>query len=267
MKILITGSEGYIGQHLVKKLGNVDTLDIKGNPTYKLDIRTQIDINEQYDVVIHLAALVQVGESVKDPLSYYRTNLIGTLNILDRVKFKHFILASTGAAESLNSPYALSKKACEEVVKQICTSYGLDYTIFRFYNVIGSDGFKPTNPDGLFYALIRAIHSGEFDIYGSDYNTKDGTAVRDYVHVNQICDAIVKAVSHPSNSIECLGTGSGHTVLEIVDAFKEANYVNFNVNMKQRRAGDVERTVLDNPSTYLDNSYELSDLLALKNYK
>lgn len=267
MKILVTGSEGYIGQHLVKKLGIVDTLDIKGNPIYKWDIRDKINLDEEYDVVIHLAALVQVGESVKDPYSYYETNINGTINVLTGIKTKHFILASTGAAASLNSPYALSKKACEELVIQFATNNDIDYTIFRFYNVIGSDGFKPTNPDGLFYALIKAIETGEFNMYGSDYNTKDGTAVRDYVHVNQICDAIVKAVSQPSNSIESLGTGTGHTVLEIVDAFKEANYVNFNVNMKERRAGDVERTVLDNPSSYLDNSYKLNDLLALKNYK
>lgn len=267
MKILVTGSEGYIGQHLVKKLGIVDTLDINGNPIYKLDIRNKFNLDEEYDVVIHLAALVQVGESVKDPYSYYNTNINGTINVLQEIKTKHFILASTGAAQSLNSPYALSKKACEELVIQFAKQKNIDYTIFRFYNVIGSSGFKPTNPDGLFYALIRAIETGEFDIYGSDYNTKDGTAVRDYVHVNQICDAIVKAVSQPSNSIECLGTGCGHTVLEIVDAFKEANYVNFNVNMKDRRAGDVERTVLDNPSSYIDNSYKLIDLLALKNYK
>lgn len=267
MKILVTGSEGYIGQHLVKKLGIVDTFDKKGKPTYKLDIRDIISLDEEYDVVIHLAALVQVGESVKDPYAYYDTNLNGTINVLRGIKTKHFILASTGAAESLNSPYALSKKACEEVVQQHAEFNNIDYTIFRFYNVIGSDGFKPTNPDGLFYALIRAIETGEFDIYGSDYNTKDGTAVRDYVHVNQICDAIIKAIDKPSNSIECLGTGTGHTVLEIVDAFKESNYVNFNVNMKERRAGDVERTVLSNPSSYLDNSYKLNDLLALKNYK
>jgi UDP-glucose 4-epimerase len=267
MKILVTGSEGYIGQHLVKKLGIAESLDIKGNPTWIWDIRKSIDLDEEYDVVIHLAALVQVGESVKDPYSYYETNINGTINVLTGIKTKHFILASTGAAESLNSPYALSKKACEELVVQYATNNDINYTIFRFYNVIGSDGFKPTNPDGLFFALIRAIETGEFNIYGSDYNTKDGTAIRDYVHVNQICDAIVKAVSQPSNSIECLGTGTGYTVLEIVNAFKESNYVNFNVNMKKRRAGDVERTVLDNPSTYLDNSYKLNDLLALKNYK
>lgn len=267
MKILVTGSEGYIGQHLVKKLRIVDTLDIIGNPTYKWDIRNPISLDEEYDVVIHLAALVQVGESIRDPYAYYDTNINGTINILQGIKTKHFILASTGAAESLNSPYALSKKACEELVEQFCKTNNIDYTIFRFYNVIGSDGFKPTNPDGLFYALTRAIQTGEMDIYGSDYNTKDGTAIRDYVHVNQICDSIIKAISKPSNSIENLGTGTGYTVLEIVDAFKEANYVNFNVNMKERRPGDTEISVLYNPSPYLDNSYKLNDILTLKDYK
>lgn len=260
MKILITGSEGYIGQHLVKKLGIVDTLDIAGTPTNKIDIRNNFSIDEEYDVVIHLAAKVQVGESVKDPLSYYDTNINGTVNVLN-IKTKNFIFASTGAVEHMNCPYAISKKACEEIIQQYCSSHNIPYTIFRFYNVVGSDGIAPTNPDGLFYALISAMTTGQFNIYGNDYNTPDGTCVRDYVHVNEICDAIIKAIDLPANAIESLGHGRGNSVLTIVNKFKEVNNVNFDVNVVDRRSGDIEVSVLTKTSSYLKNEYTLERLL------
>ena len=260
MKILITGSEGYIGQHLAKKLKVADTLDIVNNPTYKIDIRNKFNIEEEYDVVIHLAAKVQVGESAKDPLLYYDTNINGTINVLN-IKAKNFIFASTGAVEHMNCPYAISKKACEEIIQQHCSTYNIPYTIFRFYNVIGSDGINPTNPDGLFYALIKAIDSKEFNIYGNDYNTPDGTCIRDYVHVNEICDAITKAIHLPANRIESLGHGKGNSVLTIVNKFKEVNAVDFNVNIVGRRDGDTEISVLKETSSYLTNLYTLETLL------
>jgi UDP-glucose 4-epimerase len=261
MKILITGSEGYIGQHLVKKLKVVDTLDITGTPTHKIDIRNSFNIDEEYDIVIHLAAKVQVGESVKDPMLYYDTNINGTVNVLKNIKTKNFIFASTGAVEYMNCPYAISKKACEEIIQQHCSTNNIPYTIFRFYNVIGSDGIKPTNPDGLFYALIKAIDTKQFKIYGNDHNTPDGTCIRDYVHVNEICDAIIKAIDLPANRIESLGHGKGNSVLTIVNKFKEVNNVDFNVNFVERRSGDIEVSVLKETSSYLSSTYTLERLL------
>lgn len=261
MKILITGSEGYIGQHLVKKLGIVESLDIVGNPTHKIDIRKPIRLDEEYDIVIHLAALVQVGESVKDPYSYYETNINGTINVLTGIKTKHFILASTGAAQSLNSPYALSKKACEELVAQFAINNNIDYTIFRFYNVIGCEpNIPPTNPDGLFSALIRAIDT-EFTINGVTYDTPDGSCVRDYVHVNDICDAIINAIGKPANNIENLGSGVGNSVKDLVRIFKEVNNVEFKVIYGDPRDGDVPITILDNPSSYIKINYTIEEML------
>jgi len=263
MKILVTGSEGYIGQHLVKKLKIVDTLDITGNPTHKINIRNSFSVDEEYDVVIHLAAKVQVGESVKDPHLYYDTNINGTVNVLKNIKTKNFIFASTGAVEHMNCPYAISKKACEEIIQQYCSSNDIPYTIFRFYNVIGSDGIKPTNPDGLFYALIKAIDTKQFNIYGNDYNTSDGTCIRDYVHVNEICDAIIKAIDLPANRIESLGHGTGNSVLTIVNKFKEVNNVDFNINFIERRSGDIEVSALKETSSYLTSEYSLNELLRI----
>lgn len=260
-KILITGSEGYIGKHLIKVLGKlyaidtVDILDIK-DPQ---DIRTFSSKND-YDTVIHLAALVKVNESVKNPLEYYDNNINGTINILKNVNFKNFIFASTGAAEQPNCPYALSKKVCEDIVEEHCVKNKKTYTTFRFYNVIGTDGFPPTNPDGLFFNLIRADDTGVFNIYGNDYNTVDGTAVRDYVHVNEICYSLKEAINNPSNKLENLGHGIGYSVKEIADIYKQVNNSSFEIIMCPRRNGDLERTVLDNVSKYMKKMYSIEEL-------
>jgi UDP-glucose 4-epimerase len=271
-KILITGNSGYIGSHLTKLLE--DTYELYGldtmNPRVDIkhfincDIRTMHYLQGEYDAVIHLAALVNVGESEKMPSNYYMTNLTGTLNVLNGIKTKNFIFASTGAAEYCQSAYGTSKKAAEDCVREYCTKNNVPYTIFRFYNVIGSTVVEPTNPDGLFYNLIRAIRTKEFTIFGNDYDTVDGTCVRDYVHVMEICEALKLAIEQPSNDMECLGHGVGHTVGEIVNLFREVNDIkNIDLLTKigPRRQGDLPISVLGNPSSYMKKMYEFRDLL------
>ena len=137
--ILVTGSSGYIGQHLVKLLKadyNVYGIDnyrafndyLKRNNFIEMDIRYDIAdfvfaINDwpmEFDAVVHLAALVSVGESVERPYTYYDTNINGTANVLFDIKYKNFIFASTGAAQNPISPYALSKRVAEDIVKEHC---------------------------------------------------------------------------------------------------------------------------------------------------
>ena len=137
----------------------------------------------------------------------------------------------------------------------------MPYTIFRFYNVIGSDGFYPTNPDGLMYNLMQAGETGEFTVFGDDYDTKDGTCVRDYVHVNEVCNSLLQAIENPSNSVECLGHGIGRTVTEIVDMFKKVNSVDFTVKVGPRRKGDIVSSVLEDVSPYMKNLYTIEELL------
>lgn len=270
-KILITGSSGYIGSHLCKLLEKdyiVHGLDIR-DPQHPVKEFNQIDINRlftteiEYDAVIHLAALVNVNESERIPIQYYITNLNGTMNVINKIKTKNFIFASTGAAELCESAYGISKRAAEDVVREYCTYHRpMPYTIFRFYNVIGTDGYQPTNIDGLMYNLIKAIDTDEFTIYGKDYEqSPDGTAIRDYVHVNEICYALKVAIEKPANKIECLGHGVGYTVREIVDKFQEVNNVDFDIKYGPRRPGDAAVSVLEDVSNYMTNMYSINELL------
>jgi UDP-glucose 4-epimerase len=272
-KVLITGNSGYIGSHLTKMLGNdykVYGLDInfpQADETledhFTIDIRKLFELHYDFDAVIHLAALVKVSESEKKPISYYITNLNGTMNVLSKIKTKNFIFASTGAAQDCESAYGISKRAAEDCVIEYCTKHKeTPYTIFRFYNVIGSDGYAPTNPDGLMYNLLKAKETGEFTIFGNDYEeSSDGTCVRDYVHVNEICDALRTAIETPSNSKECLGHGVGYTVKEIVEKFQSVNDVDFEVKYGPRRKGDIASSVLDNVSPYMKELYTMDELL------
>ena len=272
-KILITGNSGYIGSHLSKMLMDTKKYEVHGldvrEPQYPLhrfyrqDINRQISLDEEFDAVIHLAALVNVGESEKMPIQYYITNLNGTMNVVNKIKTKNFILASTGAAQACESAYGVSKRAAEDVVREYCTTHrSTPYTIFRFYNVIGSTVVAPTNPDGLFYNLMKAPEIGSFTIYGSDYpNTSDGTCVRDYVHVEEICHALCEAIEKPANQIECLGHGVGYTVNEMANLFQKVNNCEFDIIKGPRRKGDIEYYVLENVSPYMKNLYAIEDLL------
>jgi UDP-glucose 4-epimerase len=133
--------------------------------------------------------------------------------------------------------------------------------------VIGSAGYEPTNVDGLMYNLMKAKETGLFHLYGIDYDMlPDGSAIRDYLHVTEVCQAIKFAVDTPVSDslIENLGHGKGHSVLEMVNAFKKANNCDFGVKIMQRREGDVAKTVLDDVSTYMPpNNITIEEMLKL----
>lgn len=279
-KILVTGSSGYIGSHLCKLLEKdyeVHGLDIREpqHPVkkfYQLDINRLFTVEDEYDAVIHLAALVNVSRSERMPIQYYITNLNGTMNVLNKIKTKNFIFASTGAAALCESAYGISKRAAEDVVKEYCTVHrSTPYTIFRFYNVIGSSGYAPTNPDGLMYNLMKSADTKEFTIFGNDYDTPDGTCIRDYTHVDEICHALKLAIEDPANGVEGLGHSKGHSVKEMVEIFKSVNQnllsETLTVNYGPRRPGDAAVSVLKNVSKYMKNLYSIEDLLRLDNLK
>jgi UDP-glucose 4-epimerase len=275
IKILITGNAGYIGSHLTKLLNKRNDLELYGldrNPPQlpvKEHSRNNIAMpgyfmwqrNFEFDCVIHLAAEVAVGRSVKNPIVYYQTNTIGTLRILQELKYKRFIHASTGSAGPMNNPYGISKRASEQIVDQYCKERAIPFTTFRFYNVTGTDGINPTNPDGLMWNLMNAQKTGMFNLFGDDYNTLDGSAVRDYTHVNEICRALEQAIDRSTNQIENLGHGVGTTVKQMIDLYKKVNNCEFDVKVCPRREGDLERSVLDNPSSFMQQLYTMEDLL------
>lgn len=275
-KILITGSSGYIGRHLaallmvyqkdfhVTGLDRVFKTQITDN-FIEQNILESIDIKGEFDTVVHLAGLVNVGMSMQAPMDYYRTNVVGTLNMLERTQYDHFIFASTGAATNPYSPYGLSKYLAEQLVRQYCELNNKKCTIFRFYNVIGTNGYPPTNVDGLMYNLMKAKETGVFHLYGNDYDMYDGTAIRDYLHVMEVCQAIKNAVDTPVSDslIENLGHGKGHSVLEMVNIFKKVNNCDFEVKIMPRREGDVDVTVLSNVSPYMQKSVTIEEMLKL----
>jgi len=272
-KILITGNSGYIGSHLCKMLYDeyeihgLDLIEPEGpvHQQYLCDIRKPFELQEEFDAVIHLAALVNVGESEQRPIDYYITNLTGTMNVINRIDAKNFIFASTGAAEGCASAYGISKRAAEDVVREFCTTHRpMPYTTFRFYNVMGSDGFEPTNPDGLMFNLMKAPMTGSFTINGKDYKESwDGTCIRDYIHVNEICTALKDAIETPANGVECLGHGVGYTVKEIVDMFQRVNNLDFEIKYGPRRKGDLPSSVLEDVSPYMKNLYTIEELLKI----
>lgn len=283
-KILVTGSSGYIGSHLCAKLlksgYEVYGLDknlpraefntfLRQNSEFSYNflqqnINENFNIDISFDVVLHLAALVNVGESEKNPIQYYITNTNGTMNCLSKLKTNNFIFASTGAAVGCESVYGISKRAAEDCVVEYCTQHNpKDYTIFRFYNVIGSAGFSATNPDGLMFNLVKAIDTKEFIIFGNDYNTGDGTCIRDYVHVMEIVEALIMAIDTPANGKESLGHGVGRSVKEITELFREVNNVDFDIKYGPKRKGDLEISVLDNVSKYMKDLYTIEALLKI----
>ena len=276
MKILITGNSGYIGSHLTQILNSQPNLRLYGldkdtpkihianfdqhNILSSTDCRWQAE-NIEFDCVIHLAAEISVSRSVNDPINYYLTNTLGTLKILKDIKFRRFVHASTGSAGPMNNPYGISKRASEEIVDQYCRENSIPYTTFRFYNVTGTAGILPTNPDGLMWNLINAQKTGIFNLFGDDYNTIDGSAVRDYTHVNEICNALKQAINKSTNQIENLGHGTGITVKQMIKLYKQVNNCNFKTVLCPRRHGDLESSVLDNPSTFMQKLYTMEDLL------
>lgn len=275
MKVLVTGATGYIGSHVCKVLKEhghyVEGWDINFWKEYN-DISGYCDkflhydvtkkVTGEFDAIVHLAGRSLVEPSVKEPTEYYRVNILGTANMLDRVKTDNFIFASTSSAWEMASPYARSKVAAEDVIKEKASRY----TIFRFFNVSGTNGFfRQLNPPSHLVhvaALCAAGKIPEIKIFGTDYPTRDGTCIRDYVHVHDLAMAIVKAVeTGPKNTpYECLGSNHGYTVLEVLDTMERVSGVKLKRVHSDRRPGDAVSSVVDTLSDFITLEKTLEDM-------
>ncbi len=281
MIFIVTGASGFIGQKLVSELlknknNNVIGVDIHAyecdNERYShmmLDIRKKIDIkipkNNEKIIVFHLAALISVDESMNDPNQYYDTNVLGTINVLEfmvKNNINNIYFSSTAAVYSFGSNifseqdnckptsiYGLTKYHAENVIKFYTKRYNINAIIFRFFNVAGGRDIQ-LKPHHLIPVLVSNLIKCNFDntkwyIYGEDYDTTDGTCVRDYIHVDDIVSAFTMILNHNLKyEVFNLGSGKGYTVKEIMNnliILIKDKYSNYNVPdiiVGNRRDGD-----------------------------
>jgi UDP-glucose 4-epimerase len=291
---LVTGGAGYIGSHIVHALLTTDiepvviddlSTGIKSRVPSSVafmqaDIRDPgalCDAMEGCDGVIHLAGRKSVGESVDKPLAYWDANLGGTLDVLRAMRYcnvPRIVFSSTASvyAESDEqvteedpvapmSPYGASKLAAERLIADYAASAGVKHAILRYFNVAGcsSSALGDTSEDNLVPRVIRALLANEYPvIFGDDYPTSDGTAVRDYVHVADLAEAhvvVARRIDSLPRSVYNLGTGRGSTVREIIDRLVEASGATVEPLVVGRRAGDPARTVANVSAAYWDTGW------------
>ena len=226
--------------------------------------------------IIHFAAFSQVGESMSNPLKYYLNNTVNTTKLIDiSIKYgvKKFIFSSTAAVygepnkESIPinenliknpiNPYGSSKLYSEGIIKDAATSNeDFKYVILRYFNVAGADLDGKIgechNPETHLIPLVVKTALGKRDsikIFGDDYDTPDGTCIRDYIHVCDLADAHIQALKYlddnQSDIFNC-GYGYGYSVKEVVEAVKKVSKVDFKIDMESRRAGDPAVLISDN---------------------
>jgi len=291
MKVLVTGGAGYIGSHVVKALGiNGDDILVYDNLSTghewallhgKLvkgdlsDMHFLDTVIQEYnpDAIMHFAALIQVEESVREPLKYYRNNIVNTLNLLEVMQknnIRNLIFSSTASVygipgtipvtedEPLDpiNPYGSSKATVERVLNDLSQASDIRYISLRYFNVAGAD---PEARIGQAYQeathlITRALKTakGELDrlqIFGTDFPTPDGTCIRDYIHVDDLAHAHLLTLDYlletgMSRVFNC-GYGHGYSVKEVVKTAQNVTGRDFTTEDTERRPGDSPVLIAD----------------------
>ena len=249
-------------------------------PFIEADVRDQSVLDDIFttysiDSVIHFAGLKAVGESVAKPLEYYDNNLVSTLALLEAMRkhgVKQLVFSSSATVYGnpselplretstvgvgLTNPYGKTKYMIEQIIQDYCTADpAFEATILRYFNPIGAhqSGQIGEDPNGIpnnllpYVAQVAIGKLQSVGVFGNDYDTPDGTGVRDYIHVVDLARGHVAALQHmkAGSSIYNLGTGSGTSVLEIVKAFSKACGRDLPYEIKPRRAGDIAACYAD----------------------
>ena len=261
-------------------LDSIKEITDKDFKFYKIDITNENDLEvvfkeNKINSVIHFAALKAVGESVEKPLEYYYNNLNSTLVLLKLMKkynVKNFVFSSSatvyGSPKTLpinedfplstTNPYGASKLIIENILKDICKAdSSFNVAILRYFNPVGAhkSGLIGENPNGIpnnLMPYITKVSIGELpflNVYGNDYDTNDGTGVRDYIHVLDLANGHLKALdkihTSPGLVIYNLGTGNGYSVLDLVNTYSKVNNVDIPYKIVERRAGDIAKCFAD----------------------
>ncbi|PKA39160.1 UDP-glucose 4-epimerase GalE [Rhizobium sullae] len=290
--VLVVGGAGYIGSHTCLDLANkgykpvvFDNFSnghrefVRWGPAEEGDIRDRARLEEvlakhKPSAILHFAALIEVGESVKDPVSFYENNVIGTLTLLSAAQaagIKAFVFSSTCATYGLPqsvpldethrqvpiNPYGRTKYIVEQALADYDQYKGLHSVILRYFNAAGADfegrigEWHQPETHAIPLAIDAALGRRQgFKVFGSDYETRDGTCVRDYIHVLDLADAHVRAVEYllrGGDSVALnLGTGTGTTVKELLGAIEDVSKRPFPVEYIGRREGDSHTLVANN---------------------
>ena len=288
VELLNSGYEVVVMDNLynasAKALDRVQQITGKTLTFYEADMLDQPAMDkifeaEKPDAVIHFAGLKAVGESVQKPWEYYENNIAGTLTLVDVMRkhgVKSIIFSSSATVYGnpafvpiteecpkgqCTNPYGWTKSMLEQILTDIQKADPeWNVILLRYFNPIGAhkSGRIGENPKGIpnnLLPYVTQVAVGKLEclgVFGNDYNTPDGTCVRDYIHVVDLADGHVKALDKMSKEqggvwIYNLGTGVGYSVLDVIHAFEEANNLKVNYVFKDRRAGDV-------PACYCDPS-------------
>jgi len=255
----------------LKKYGNVSFY--KGDLLNLKDLK-QLFQQENIDAVIHFAAFSQVGESVKDPQKYYINNVCGTINLLQAMlehNVKKIVFSSTAATygepkytpidenhpQNPINPYGQTKLTIEKIMDDYDKAYGLRSVRLRYFNVAGADnegriGEWHEPETHLIPNILKSVFSGgkTFEMYGTDYNTKDGTCIRDYINVEDLAEAHILALDYLNNGGKTdyfnIGTNDGNSVKEVFATCEKITDKNIPVKICPKREGDPAVLVADN---------------------
>ncbi|MDF2857561.1 MAG: UDP-galactose-4-epimerase [Neobacillus sp.] len=233
------------------------------------------------DAVMHFAAFSLVGESVIDPLKYYQNNVASTitlLNVMLKNNVKNFIFSSTAATYGIPNvdvidektvtapinPYGQSKLMIEQILGDFSKAYGLNYVVLRYFNAAGAHKSavigESHDPESHLIPIILQQLLGQRDqisVFGSDYDTPDGTCIRDYIHVTDLASAHILALEallneKKSAEVYNLGNGRGYSVKEVIETCEKVTGVEANVVMADRRAGDPARLVASSEKIFTE---------------